>query len=72
MILAACGSGTNAFNKSYTGILGAIHLIAIIWAVVDILGSSKKSSGTKAIWIVVVVVAPFFGLLFYILAGREK
>lgn len=72
MILAACGSGTNVFNKSYTGILGAIHLIVIIWAVVDILGSTKKSTGTKVLWIIVVAVAPFFGLIFYILAGREK
>lgn len=69
--LTACG-GTNVFNKGYTGTLGVIHLIAIVWAVVDIVGSTKKSTGTKVLWIFVVAIAPVFGLIFYILAGREK
>lgn len=72
MTLAACGGGTNIFNKGYTGFFGALHLIVLIWAIVDIVGTDKKSTGTKVLWILVVAIAPVFGLIFYILAGREK
>ena len=73
MTLAACSPVPKALRpNTYTGFFGLLHLIIIIWAIVDILGSNKKSSGTKVLWILVVAFAPLIGLIFYIVAGREK
>ena len=73
MMLAACSPVPKALRpNTYTGFFGLIHLIVIIWAIVDIVGSDKKSSGTKVLWILVVAFAPLIGLIFYIVAGREK
>lgn len=71
--LAACRAVPKALRpNTFTGFFGLIHLIVIIWAIVDIVGSTKKSSGTKVLWILVVAFAPLVGLIFYIMAGREK
>jgi hypothetical protein len=71
--LAACSPFPKALRpNTFTGFFGVIHLIIVIWAIVDIVGSDKKSTGTKVLWILVVAFAPFIGLIFYILAGREK
>jgi len=74
MALAACSPVPKALrpNTFTGGLFGLIHLIVVIWAIVDIVGSDKKSSGTKVLWILVVAFAPLLGLIFYILAGREK
>jgi len=73
MTLAACSPVPKALRpNTYTGFFGLLHLIIIIWAIVDIVGSDKKSSGTKVLWILVVAFAPLIGLIFYIVAGREK
>lgn len=72
MMLAACSPVPKALRNNYGGFFGLIHLIVIIWAVVDIVGSEKKSTGTKVLWILVVAFAPLIGLIFYIMAGREK
>ena len=73
MTLAACSPVPKALRpNTYTGFFGLLHLIIIIWAIVDIVGSNKKSSGTKVLWILVVAFAPLIGLIFYIVAGREK
>ena len=73
LTLAACSPVPKALRpNTYTGFFGLIHLIIIIWAIVDIVGSDKKSSGTKVLWILVVAFAPLIGLIFYIVAGREK
>ncbi|HSR45368.1 MAG TPA: PLD nuclease N-terminal domain-containing protein [Acidimicrobiia bacterium] len=73
MTLAACSPFPKALRpNTYSGFFGLIHLIVIIWAVVDIVGSQGKSTGTKVLWILVVAFAPLIGLIFYIMAGREK
>lgn len=73
MTLAACSPVPKALRpNTYTGFFGLLHLIIIIWAIVDIVGSDKKSSGTKVLWILAVAFAPLIGLIFYIVAGREK
>jgi hypothetical protein len=52
-------------------LLGLLHLIIWIWAIVDIL-KSGKSSGEKLLWILVVFLLPLLGLILYILLGRGK
>ena len=52
----------------YGGILGLIILIADIWAVINILGSGA-STGSKLLWIVLVLVLPVLGLIIWLFAG---
>lgn len=73
LVLSACSPIPKALRpNTFTGFFGLIHLIIVIWAVVDIIGSTTKSSGTKVLWILVVAFAPLIGLIFYIVAGRDK
>jgi hypothetical protein len=53
------------------GILGLIWLILVIWAIIKIAGSDA-SSLAKAIWIVVLWVFPFFGLIVWFLFGPKS
>ena len=73
LTLAACSPVPKALRpNTFTGFFGIIHLLIVIWAIVDIVGSDKKATGTKVLWILVVAFAPLIGLIFYIMAGREK
>ncbi len=51
-------------------ILGIIHLILFIWAVVQIIGSGM-SLGSKILWILIVFLLPVIGLILYYLIGRK-
>jgi hypothetical protein len=55
----------------YGGILGLIVLIADIWAIVNIMGSGA-STGSKVLWIVLVLVLPVVGLLIWLFAGPRS
>jgi hypothetical protein len=50
------------------GLLGLLILIADIWAIVKTLQSSA-STGTKVLWIVVILVLPLLGLLIWFFMG---
>jgi len=52
------------------GILGLIVLVLDIWAIIDCVKSSK-STGHKALWIILVLVLPVIGLILYFLMGRK-
>lgn len=52
-------------------ILGILHLILWIWAIIDILGSGM-SAGAKILWILIVFLLPLIGLILYVLIGRGK
>ncbi|MCB1859320.1 MAG: PLDc N-terminal domain-containing protein [Gammaproteobacteria bacterium] len=52
------------------GILGLIILILDIWAIIKILGSSA-GTGSKVLWIVVIVLLPLIGLLLWYLLGPK-
>ena len=55
LTLAACSPVPKALRpNTFTGFFGIIHLIIVIWAIVDIVGSDKKATGTKVLWILVV------------------
>ncbi|MGF1629457.1 MAG: PLDc N-terminal domain-containing protein [Kiloniellaceae bacterium] len=50
------------------GIFGLIVLALDIWAIVNIIGSSA-STGTKVLWILLVLILPILGLIIWLLAG---
>ena len=53
------------------GILGLLILIADIYAVIKILGSSA-STGAKLLWILAVLIFPLIGLIVWFLAGPKN
>lgn len=53
-----------------TGLLGIIHLILIIWALVNIM-QSGVSTGNKALWVLLVVLLPIIGFIVWFLAGPK-
>jgi hypothetical protein len=50
------------------GLIGLLVLIADIWAIVNIIGSSA-SIGAKLVWTLVILILPLLGLLVWLLAG---
>ncbi|NIZ03840.1 PLDc N-terminal domain-containing protein [Thalassospira lucentensis] len=55
----------------YGGILGLIILIADIWAIINIMGSGA-STGSKVLWIVLVLLLPILGLIIWLIAGPRS
>ncbi|MDH4029864.1 MAG: PLD nuclease N-terminal domain-containing protein [Chromatiales bacterium] len=53
------------------GILGLLVLIADIWAILNVV-QSNASTGSKAIWIVVILVLPVAGFIIWFLAGPRS
>lgn len=53
------------------GLLGLIILLADVWAVVNVI-QSRESTGTKALWVVLVVVLPVLGLAIWYFAGPRS
>lgn len=53
------------------GIFGLIILIADIWAIVNTI-QSNSTTGTKVLWIVVILVLPLFGLILWLLLGPKR
>jgi hypothetical protein len=52
----------------FSGIIGLLILIADIWAIVKVVQSSA-STGSKVLWIVLILVLPVIGLIVWLLAG---
>ncbi len=52
------------------GIFGLIILILDIWAIIKIVQSSA-GTGTKVIWVVVIVLLPILGLILWLLFGPK-
>ncbi len=52
------------------GILGFILLICIIYAIVKTL-DSKADTGTKVIWVVVLIVLPLLGFILWLFFGPK-
>lgn len=50
------------------GIGGLILLILNIWAIVSIFGSGA-STGSKVLWILLVLVLPLIGFIVWLIAG---
>jgi hypothetical protein len=50
------------------GIIGLIHLVAFVYALIQIFGSSA-SIGSKILWILIVGLLPLVGLIVWFLMG---
>ncbi len=53
------------------GLFGLIILIADIWAIVSTI-QSGASTGSKVLWIVVILILPLVGLILYLLFGPRR
>jgi len=53
------------------GILGFIVLVLDIYAIVKTVGS-RASTGTKVLWIVVILLLPLLGLILWWLLGPKS
>jgi succinate dehydrogenase/fumarate reductase cytochrome b subunit len=54
-----------------SGILGVLVLIADVWAILNIF-QSASSTGSKALWIVLVLVLPLLGIIVWYFAGPRE
>jgi hypothetical protein len=52
----------------YPGLWGLLVLIADVWAIVNIVQSSAET-GTKVLWVVLVVVLPVLGFVLWWFLG---
>lgn len=55
----------------YGGILGIIILILNIWAILQII-KGGGTTGSKLLWILLILVLPVIGLIIWLLAGRNR
>jgi len=53
------------------GLLGLIILIADVWAIINVIGSAA-STGSKVVWVVVILILPILGLIIWLIAGPRK
>ncbi|WP_299380588.1 PLDc N-terminal domain-containing protein [uncultured Kiloniella sp.] len=58
------------FGFEYGGILGLILLVANIWAIVKIF-QSGATTGSKVLWIVLIILLPVIGLILWFLMGPK-
>ncbi|EYD74850.1 hypothetical protein Rumeso_03580 [Rubellimicrobium mesophilum DSM 19309] len=54
--------------RGYTGIFGLIVLALDIWAIVSVVNSTA-ATGTKVIWVLVILILPVLGFLAWLLFG---
>jgi len=54
-----------------SGILGLLILIADVWAILNIFKSASPT-GSKALWIVLVLVLPLLGVIIWYFAGPRE
>lgn len=54
-----------------SGLLGLIILALDIWAIVSVVGSGA-STGSKVVWILLILILPILGLLIWLLAGPRS
>ena len=54
----------------FEGLFGLLILVADVWAVLNIFQSSE-STGTKALWIALVLVLPVLGFVIWYFSGPK-
>jgi hypothetical protein len=52
-------------------IISLLILVADVWAILNIV-QSTESAGTKALWVVLVLVLPVLGLIIWYFAGPKS
>jgi len=54
----------------FEGLIGLVILILDVWAILKI-AQSNASTGSKALWIVLVLILPILGLIIWFFAGPK-
>ena len=54
----------------FEGLLGLLVLVVDVWAILSIVQSSE-SNGSKALWIVLVLMLPVLGFVIWYFAGPK-
>ena len=54
-----------------SGLLGLVVLVLDVIAILDVL-KSGVTGGKKVLWIVLIIVLPFIGMILYFLLGKKK
>ena len=52
-------------------LIGLLVLIADVYAILNII-QGKTSTGTKALWVVLILVLPLLGVIIWYFAGPKK
>ena len=52
----------------FSSIVALLIFVADVWAIVQVL-QSRESTGTKVLWIVLIVLLPVVGLIIWYFAG---
>jgi succinate dehydrogenase/fumarate reductase cytochrome b subunit len=55
----------------FESLFGILILLADVWAILNVFQSSE-STGTKALWIVLVLVLPVLGFIIWYFAGPKS
>tara|TARA_Y100001951_G_scaffold15806_1_gene10942 strand:- start:9280 stop:9480 length:201 start_codon:yes stop_codon:yes gene_type:complete len=63
--------GGEQMELQITGLLGLLVFIADIWAILNIV-QSRNSSGSKLLWIVLILLLPVLGLAIWFFAGPRE
>lgn len=54
-----------------SGLGGLLVLILDIWAIIAVLGSGE-STGTKVLWILIILILPLIGFIIWLIAGPKS
>ncbi len=54
--------------SDYGGIIGLIILALDIWAIINVI-QSGASTGSKVVWVILILVLPLVGLIIWFFAG---
>lgn len=54
-----------------SGIFGLVLLIADIWAIISVV-QSQAGTGSKVLWVVLILLLPLLGLIFWLLLGPKS
>lgn len=54
--------------SEYGGIIGLIILALDIWAIINVIQSSA-STGSKILWVLLILILPVIGLIIWFFAG---
>lgn len=58
-------------NFEYSGLFGLLVLIADIWAIINVVGSST-TTGKKVLWTVLILLLPIIGFIIWLVAGPRS
>lgn len=55
----------------YESVIVIVHVVLVIWAVIDLL-NSRRSGCVTILWLILIILFPWLGPLIYLLFGRYR